>query len=76
MTPEKKMKNNKTNILTAAQVRKLPVGAKVVRKTKLRDEVCTVVYSGRHKKLFYHDKWHGPMKWMPITDKDIYLRAQ
>ena len=69
----KMRKEKEPKVLTAAQVRKLPYGAKVVRRTEERDQVCTVAHSGKFKKLLYHDKWHGSMKWMPITDKDCYM---
>jgi len=66
------MEKTKDRILTVTEVRKLPAGAKVIRRNGRKDEVWEVVMDGRHKKLFRHGKWHGAMYWIPISEKDTY----
>lgn len=70
------MEKVKERILKASEVRKLPAGAKVIRRTKYRDEIMEVVMVGRHKKLFRHDKWNGPMYWRQISEDDTYLEVK
>ena len=69
----KPMEKTGTKVLTASEVRKLPCGSKVIRRNRNRDEVYEVVMRGRYKKLFRHDKWHGAMYWIPISDTDTYI---
>ena len=60
--------------LTAAQVKKLPCGAKVVIKGKRKDKVCTVTQEGKHKKLYYSDPFRGMEQRIRITDDMEYER--
>ena len=60
--------------LTAAQVKKLPCGAKVVIKGKQKDKACELVQYGRHKKLLYQDKWTGVQQYISITEDKEYMR--
>lgn len=66
------MKNKSGTPLTTKQVKALPSGAKVVRKGKVKDYVCTVVQYGKHKKLFYEDKFSSMKRWYVIRDEDEY----
>lgn len=59
--------------LTAAQVKKLPCGAKVIIRDKYRKTVWTVIQDGRYKKLFRQDKFTGMMCKRSISDQDMYL---
>ena len=70
------MEKTKDRILTASEVRKLPAGAKVIRRNGRKDEVWEIVMVGRHKKLFRHDRFTGPMYWRPISDQDVYLEVR
>lgn len=63
-----------TKTLTAAQVKKLPCGAKVVIKGKRKDKVCELVQYGRHKKLLYQDKWTGVQQYITITEDKEYQK--
>ena len=60
--------------LTAAQVKKLPCGAKVVIKGKRKDKICELVQYGRHKKLLYQDKCTGAQQYITITEDKEYER--
>lgn len=62
----------KGKILTAKDVKKLPSGAKVIRRGRTKDEVCTVVQYGKHKKLLYEDNFRGVLKYYAIRDEDRY----
>lgn len=66
------MEKVKERFLTASEVRRMPCGSKVIRRNGNRDEVYEVVMRGRYKKLFRHNKWHGAMYWIPISEKDTY----
>ena len=46
------MEKVKERIQKTSDVRKLPAGAKVIRRNGRRDEVWEIVMDGRHKKLF------------------------
>lgn len=70
------MEKTGTKVLTASEVRRMPCGSKVIRRNGNRDEVYEVVMRGRYKKLFRHNKWHGAMYWIPISDKDTYLEVR
>lgn len=70
------MEKVKERILKASDVRKLPAGTKVIRRNGRRDEVWEIVMDGRHKKLFRHDRFTGPMYWRPISDQDVYLEVR
>lgn len=70
------MEKVKERFLTASEVRKLPAGAKVIRRNGRRDEVWEIVMVGRHKKLFRHDRFTGPMYWRSISDQDVYLEVR
>ena len=70
------MEKTKDRILTAAEVRKLPAGAKVIRRNGRKDEVWEVVMVGRHKKLFRCDRWNDTTHRRHICDEDIYLEVK
>lgn len=59
--------------LSAAEVRKLPCGAKVIIREERRDTVWTVIKDGRYKKLFRQDRFTGMMYKMNICDRFKYL---
>lgn len=59
--------------LKAAEVRKLPCGAKVIIRDKYIKTVWTVIQDGRYKKLFRQDKFTGMMCKRSISDQDMYL---
>lgn len=65
-----------TKSLTAAQVKKLPCGAKVVIKGKRKDKVCTVTQEGKHKKLYYSDPFRGMEQRIRITDDMEYEKYE
>lgn len=71
------MRNVKTTkSLTAAQVKKLTCGAKVVIKGKRKDKVCTVTQEGKHKKLYYSDPFRGMEQRIRITDDMEYEKYE
>jgi hypothetical protein len=70
------MEKVKERILKASDVRKLPAGAKVIRRNGRRDEVWEIVMDGRHKKLFRCDKWNEAIQRRQISDQDVYLEVR
>lgn len=70
------MEKVKERILKASDVRKLPAGAKVIRRNGRRDEVWEIVMDGRHKKLFRCDKWNETIHKRQISDEDVYLEVK